>query len=157
MPDHEAIETVDAEPMLSVNTRLAGLPARLPVHLAAERIADAERYAAPRRRSGGESSARLLHRWQRGLGLGERSRAKVDARGLGGDRDLLAGSRVSALAFLLRRLDPDGQLDKTDHTDLLRVAQLFEHDLLQRPEDSFGLGPRNLGAISDGDRELCLG
>ena len=90
MPDHEAIETVDAEPMLSVNTRLAGLPARLPMHLAAERIADAERYAAPCRRSGGESSARLLHRWQRGLGLGERSRAKIDARGLGSDHDLLS-------------------------------------------------------------------
>jgi hypothetical protein len=39
----------------------------------------------------------------------------------------------------------------------LRVAELLEHDLLQRPEDSLGLGPRDLGAISDGDRELCLG
>src|SRR5450631_1863676 len=68
--------------------------------------------------SGGESSARLLHRWQRGLGLGERSRANVDARGLGGDCDLLPGSRVSAVAFLLRRLDPDGQLYKTAETDL---------------------------------------
>ena len=61
------------------------------------------------------------------------------------------------MAFLLRRLDADGQLDKTDNTDLLRVAELFEHDLLQRPEDSLGLGPWDLGAISDGDRELCLG
>jgi hypothetical protein len=63
--------------------------------------------------SGGESSARLLHRWQPGLGLGQRPRANVDARGLGGNCDLLPGSRVSAGAFLLRRLDPDGQLDKT--------------------------------------------
>ena len=37
----------------------------------------------------GESAPRLLHRWQRGLGLRERSRAQVDARGLGGDCDLL--------------------------------------------------------------------
>jgi hypothetical protein len=27
MPDEDEIETVDAEPMLSVDTRLAGLPA----------------------------------------------------------------------------------------------------------------------------------
>jgi len=63
--------------------------------------------------SGGEPSARFLHRRERGLGLRERSRATVDARGLGGDRDLLAGSRVSADAFLLCRLDPDGQLHDT--------------------------------------------
>src|SRR5450755_2627130 len=89
--------------------------------------------------SGGESSARFLHRWQRGLGLRERSRANVNARGLGGDRDLLAGSRVSARAFLLRRLDPDGQLDKTADADLLRVAELLKEDLLERSEDSLGL------------------
>src|SRR5450755_1613994 len=75
--------------------------------------------------SGGESSARLLHRWQPGLGLGERPRANVDARGLGSDRDLLPGSRVAARAFLQRRLDPDGQLDKTANADLLRVAELL--------------------------------
>jgi hypothetical protein len=48
-------------------------------------------------------------------------------------------------------------LDKTDDTDFLRVAELFDHDLLQRPEDSLGLSPWDLGAISDSDRELCLG
>jgi hypothetical protein len=36
MPNDDLIETVDAEPMLSVDTRLAGLPAELPAHLAAE-------------------------------------------------------------------------------------------------------------------------
>jgi hypothetical protein len=113
--------------------------------------------AAPSRVSCGESSARFLHRWQCGFGLAERSRAKVDTRGLGGDRDLLARSRVSALAFLLRRLDPDGQLHKTADTDLLRVAELLEHDLLKRAEESLGLGPGDLGTVSDGGRELCLG
>jgi hypothetical protein len=39
----------------------------------------------------------------------------------------------------------------------LRVAELFEHDLLKRPEDALGLGPWDLGAISDSNRELCLG
>ena len=70
--------------------------------------------------SGRESSARLLHRWQHGLGLGERSRPKVDAGGLGGDRDLLARRRVSARTLLLRWLDPDGQLHDTADADLLR-------------------------------------
>jgi hypothetical protein len=49
MLEDDEIETVDAEPMLSVDTRLAGLPAELPAHLAAELaelIEDAERYAA---------------------------------------------------------------------------------------------------------------
>src|SRR5450631_1342565 len=91
--------------------------------------------------SGGESSARLLHRWQRGLGLGERSRANVDARGLGGDRDLLPGSRVSAQAFLLRRLDPDRQLHKTANADLLRVAELLEDDLLSAPRTRLASAP----------------
>jgi hypothetical protein len=107
--------------------------------------------------SGGESSARLLHRWQRGLGLGERSRADVDARGLGGDRDLLPGGRVSARAFLLRWLDPDGQLDKTANADLLRVTELLENNLLQRPKDPLGLDPGDLGAVSDSACKLCLG
>jgi hypothetical protein len=107
--------------------------------------------------SGGESSARFLHRRERGLGLGERSRANVDARGLGGDRDLLAGSGVSANAFLLCRLDPDGQLHETADTNLLRVAELFEQDLLQHPKDSLGLGPGDLGTVSDSGHELCLG
>src|SRR5664279_3621271 len=106
--------------------------------------------------SGGEPTARLLHRWQPGLGLGERSRANVDARGLGSDRDLLPGSRVSARAFLLRRLDPDGQLDKTANADLLGVAELLQDDLLQRPEDPLGLRPGDLGAVSDSARELRL-
>src|SRR5664279_2287624 len=106
--------------------------------------------------SGGEPTARLLHRWQPGLGLGERSRANVDARRLGSDRDLLPGSRVSSRALLLRRLDPDGQLDKTANTDLLRVTELLQDDLLQRPKDSLGLGPGDLGAVSNSARELCL-
>src|ERR1035437_3414357 len=84
--------------------------------------------------SGRESSARLLHRWQRGLGLGERSRLKVDAGGLGGDRGLLARPPVSALTLLLRWLDPDGQLHETADADLLRVSELLEHDLLERNE-----------------------
>jgi integrase len=49
MPNDDLIETVDAEPMLSVDTRLAGLPAELPAHLAAELaelLEDVERYAA---------------------------------------------------------------------------------------------------------------
>jgi hypothetical protein len=69
----------------------------------------------------------------------------------------VAGSRVSALAFLLCRLDPHGQLHKTTDTDLLRVAELLQHDLLQRPEESLGLGPGDLGTVSDGHRELRLG
>ncbi|MDQ6779405.1 MAG: (2Fe-2S)-binding protein [Actinomycetota bacterium] len=60
------------------------------------------------RRSGGEAPAGLLDRRQRSLGLGERARAQVDARGLGGDGDLVAGGRVSPLACLLRGLDADG-------------------------------------------------
>ena len=49
--------------------------------------------------SGGESATGLLHRGQRGLGLCQRSCAQIDARGLGGDRDRLAGRRVSARAL----------------------------------------------------------
>jgi hypothetical protein len=47
MPDAEQIETVDAE--LALDTPLAGFPAELPAHLAAELaelLEDAERYAA---------------------------------------------------------------------------------------------------------------
>jgi hypothetical protein len=50
MPDDDPIETVDAEPMLALETPLTGLPSALPAHLAAELaelLADAERYAAP--------------------------------------------------------------------------------------------------------------
>ena len=49
MPDAEQIETVDAEPVLALDTPLAGFPAELPAHLAdelAELLKDAERYAA---------------------------------------------------------------------------------------------------------------
>ena len=49
MADDDLIETVDAEPILAVDTPLAGIPAELPAHLAtelAELIEDAERYAA---------------------------------------------------------------------------------------------------------------
>jgi hypothetical protein len=49
MPDDDRIETVDAEPMLALETPLTGLPSALPAHLAAELaelLADAERYAA---------------------------------------------------------------------------------------------------------------
>ena len=49
MPDPDPIETVDAEPMLALETPLTGLPSALPAHLAAELaelLADAERYAA---------------------------------------------------------------------------------------------------------------
>jgi hypothetical protein len=45
----DPIETVDAEPVLALDTPLTGLPAELPAHLAAELgelLADAERYAA---------------------------------------------------------------------------------------------------------------
>jgi hypothetical protein len=49
MPDAEQIETVDAEPVLALDTPLAGFPTELPAHLAAELaelLQDAERYAA---------------------------------------------------------------------------------------------------------------
>ncbi len=49
MPNHDLIETVDAEPMLALDRPLAGIPAELPAELAAELaelIEDAERYAA---------------------------------------------------------------------------------------------------------------
>ena len=49
MPDAEQIETVDGEAMLALDTPLAGLPAELPAHLAAELaelLEDADRYAA---------------------------------------------------------------------------------------------------------------
>src|SRR5450755_3804178 len=112
--------------------------------------------------SGGESSARFLHRWQRDLGLGERSRANVDARGLGGALAGLAAIVISSpvagfrpLRFICAGLTRTVSCTRPP-TRLLRVAELLEHDLLQRPEDSLGLGPRNLGAVSDGTRELCL-
>ena len=43
-----------------------------------------------RRGSDGESAASFLHRRQRGLRFRERTRAEIDARGLGRDRDLFA-------------------------------------------------------------------
>jgi site-specific recombinase XerD len=49
MPDDDLIETVDAEPMLALDTIVDGSPAQLPAHLAAELaelLEDAERYAA---------------------------------------------------------------------------------------------------------------
>jgi len=49
MLDHNEIETVDAEPVLALDTTVEGLPAGLPAHLAAELaelLEDAERYAA---------------------------------------------------------------------------------------------------------------
>jgi hypothetical protein len=51
--------------------------------------------------SGGESPARLLHRWQRGLGLGERSGAEVDARGLLRDCDLSSTPSTRLASALL--------------------------------------------------------
>ena len=49
MLDHNEIETVDAEPVLALDTTVEGLPAGLHAHLAAELaelLEDAERYAA---------------------------------------------------------------------------------------------------------------
>ncbi len=49
MPDDDEIETVDAEPVLTLDVALAGLGAGLPAQLVAELaelIEDAERYAA---------------------------------------------------------------------------------------------------------------
>src|ERR1043165_2824909 len=61
-------------------------------------------------RSGcGQAATRLLDRRQGLLGLGQRPRAKVDARRLGRDRDLLAGGGVAALALLGGRLHPRGE------------------------------------------------
>ena len=87
----------------------------------------------------------------------ERPGAQVNARRLGGDRDLLAGRGVAALALLLRRLDADGQLHHPPDPYLLGVAELFEHDLLERGERSLRVGLAQLRAVRDSARELGLG
>jgi site-specific recombinase XerD len=49
MPEDDPIETVDAEPVLALDTTIEGLAVELPAHLAAELaelLEDAERYAA---------------------------------------------------------------------------------------------------------------
>ena len=67
--------------------------------------------------SGGEPAAGLLHGRQRSLRLRQRTGAHVDARRLGGDRDLLAGGGIASGALLRGRLDANGQLnDPTDAT-----------------------------------------
>jgi hypothetical protein len=107
--------------------------------------------------SGGEPSAGLLHARERGLGLRERTRANVDARGLARDRDLLTGRRITPLTRLRRRLDTHRQLHHTTDPDLLRIPKLLEHDLLKRLEHPLGLSATDISAVSDGTGELCLG
>jgi hypothetical protein len=108
------------------------------------------------RSSGCEAPTRFLHRRQRGFGLRERTRAKVNCGRLLGDRDLLAGCGVATLARLLSRLDTHGQLHKTAEPDLLGVAQLLEHNLLERRENALGLGAGDVGAVGDRVGELYL-
>src|SRR3954447_12996173 len=79
----------------------------------------------------GEAAAGLLHGRQRLLDLRQRPGADVDARGLGRDRDLLAGRRVAARARLGRRLDAYVELHQGADADLLRVPDLLEDDLFE--------------------------
>ena len=114
------------------------------------------RRSSRRRRSGSQAAPGLLNRGQGGLRLGQRPRAKVDARRLGGDVDLLAGGRIAALALLLGGLDAHGELDHAADTYLLRVAKLFEDDLVKRPEGALGVGLAQFGPLGDGCHELRL-
>src|SRR5581483_5038367 len=100
---------------------------------------------------------RLLHRRHRRLRPREHARADVDRRGLRRDGDLLARCGVAARPRLRRRLEPDGQLDEVADLDLLRVADLVEHDLFERLDCRLRLREREPGALGDGLRELSLG
>ena len=60
--------------------------------------------------SGSEPTTRLLHRRQRSLRPRQWPRPQVDARRLGGERDLLTGRRVAALRLLRR---PDATVNWT--------------------------------------------
>jgi len=132
-----------------------------PVGRQARQSASGERsgYPASRKNRGlrGEAPTCLLHRWQRCLRFSEGSSSQVNARWLGGDRDLLAGCGVAAFALLLRRLDADGQLNHPPDAYLLGVAELFEHDLVERGERSLRVGLAQVCAVRDSGRELCLG
>src|SRR5450755_499815 len=107
--------------------------------------------------SSGEPAAGFLHGRQRALRPRERAGAHVDAGGFGGDRDLLAGRGVAALALLLRGLDAHGDLHEPADLDLLRVAELVEADGFERVEDALGVGLGELRAVGDGGEQLRLG
>src|SRR5450755_73133 len=118
-------------------------------------IHTALRAASGLRRS--QSPAGFLHTRQRRLRLGQRTRTKIDARRLGRDRDLLTGRRIATLALLLRGLHANGELYQAGDPHLLRIPELLQHDLLDHAEHPLGLSAADLGAVSDGARELCLG
>src|SRR5690349_18694843 len=88
----------------------------------------------------GQATPRFLHGRQRVLGLGKGARPHIHARGLRGDRDLLAGGRIAAGALLGRGLHANGQLDDAPDPDLLGVAELLEHDLLEGLDRPLGFG-----------------
>src|SRR3954471_11815378 len=115
----------------------------------------------PRRRtllrSGCEPALRLLHRRERRLGLRERPRPQCNSGWLRPNRDLLAGGGVAALPRLRGGTDADVQLDDPADLDLLGVAELFEHDLLERSEDALHVCARDLGAVGNFLGELGLG
>src|SRR5581483_2375018 len=77
-------------------------------------------------------------------------------RRLRGDRDLLAGCRVAARPRLRRRLHAHGELDEAADLHLLGVADLLEHDLLERREDVLHLGAAEVGALGDFGGKLGL-
>jgi hypothetical protein len=79
-----------------------------------------------------EAATRLLDRWQRALGFRQWPSTEIHARRFRRNVELLAGGRIAALALLLSRRDTHRQLDKSPHTDRLRVAQSVEHDLVER-------------------------
>jgi hypothetical protein len=104
-----------------------------------------------------EPSTGFLHRRQRSLRPRQGAGADVDAGGLGGDRDLLAGRGVAAEALLLRGLDPDGELHEPADPNLLGVGEPVKDDGFERVEDALGVGLGELGALSDGGEQLRLG
>jgi hypothetical protein len=71
--------------------------------------------------------------------------------------DLLARRGVPALPRLLRRLHANGQLHQAADPHLLRIPELLEHELLEHAEHPLSVCTADLGAVSYGARELCLG
>jgi hypothetical protein len=84
-------------------------------------------------------------------------RARSNCGGLPSGRDRLTSRRVTTRTRLLGWLDPNGQLHETPNPHLLRIPQLFKHNLLERCEDPLGLSATDIGSISDGVRQLDLG
>ena len=99
----------------------------------------------------------LLHGRKRGLGLRQRARPNIDARGLRGDRDLLATRGVASRPLLRGRLDSDRQLHEPADTNLLGIPKLLENDLIEGVQCSLRIRLADLGAVRDRRDHLGLG